>query len=163
MSTSAPSTSDAGAASPTADAAWDAAARTLSTRLSGPVSEADVRSWEAALAGALARIEDGGVFKLLYDLRFYEPADLDAHRAMRTVVPLLLAAHGFRTAILDLFEGADLPLTTARGIRCLAAACVHHDAGKMTEYERRLGRPTERFFTDRAEAETWLASVPIEG
>ncbi|HEU4456108.1 MAG TPA: hypothetical protein VFR81_23780 [Longimicrobium sp.] len=163
MSTSAPSSVDAGAASPVADAAWDSAARTLSTRLAGTVSEADVRRWEAALAGALARVEEGGVFKLLYDLRFYEPADLDAHRAMRTVVPLLLAAHGFRTAILDLFEGADLPLTTTRGIRCLAAACVHHDAGKMTEYERRLARPTERFFTDRAEAEAWLASVSIEG
>jgi len=68
---------------------------------------------------------------------------------MGAVVPLLLAAHGFRTALLDVFEGADLPLTATRGIRCLAVACVHHDAGKMGECERRLGRPTEPFFTGR--------------
>ncbi len=156
MSTPAPSATDA---SPITQADWNAATRILFSRLGGTVTVADVRRWEAALAAALGEIEDGGVFRLVSDLRGYEGADMDAHKAMRMVVPLLLAAHGFRTALLDLFEGADLPLTTTRGIRCLAVACVHHDAGKMGEYERRLGRPTERFFTDRAEAEAWLVTV----
>jgi len=160
MSTPAPIAADA---SPITEATWDPASRILVSRLGGTVTEADVRRWEGALAAALGEIEDGGVFRFVSDLRGYEAADMDAHKAMRTVVPLLLAAHGFRTALLDLFEGADLPLTTTRGIRCLAVACVHHDAGKMGEYERRLGRPTERFFTDRAEADAWLASLPIDG
>ena len=38
--------------------------------------------------------------------------------------------------------------------------CVHHDADKMAEYERRIAKPDQRFFTDRSAAERWLATLP---
>jgi hypothetical protein len=79
---------------------------------------------------------------------------------MRGVVPALLAAHGLRPAVLDLFDDPpEPPLATARGVRITAFANVHHEAAKMAEYERRIGRPRQRFFSDPAAAERWLAEL----
>lgn len=135
----------------------------LETRLSGKVTVEDVERWKAGLAAEIRRIPDGARFRLLSDLRGFEPVDLDAHRAMREVVPRLLAAHGLRPAVTDLFDDEpELPITTTRGVRCGAYANVHHDAEKMQSYERRVGGPVQRFFVDRAEAEAWLETVPLD-
>jgi hypothetical protein len=140
---------------------WDPIARTLRTALGGTATVADVEGWRQGLERTLAEIPDNSTFKLLFDLRGYEPADLDAHRAMRGVVPALLASHGLRPAVLDLFdERSDLPLGAARGIEVTAFANVHHDSAKMDEYERRIARPNQRFFADREAAERWLAELP---
>ena len=121
----------------------------------------DVQAWRDALHAQLASLDNGGSFKLLLDLRGYEPADLEAHKAMRDVVPSVLARHGMRPAFLDLFDPPPtLDVTTERGIGCTAFANVHHDAEKMAEYERRIAKPNQRFFTDRDEAERWLAALP---
>jgi hypothetical protein len=138
------------------ESTWDAARRLLVTRLQGLVGVDDVRRWVDSLHAALGQIEDNSAFKLLVDLRGYDSATLDAHKQMRVVVPGVLARHGFRTALLDLFDPVDVPLTRTRGITCVVVAHVHHNADEMAEYDRRLGRANERFFTDLALAERWI-------
>jgi hypothetical protein len=138
------------------DVHWDAADGVLISHLAGTVNESDVERWKAELVAAVAAIPDGGSFRLLSDLSGYEPAGLDAHKAMRTVIPLLLAEHGFRTGLVDIVGAEEPTVTTTRGITCVAVAHVHHDAGKMALYEERVGGATERFFTDSAVALAWV-------
>ena len=130
----------------------------LIAELHGTVAAADVERWRRDLEAQVAAVPDGGGFKLLVDLTGYEPVDLDAHKAMRTIVPELLARHGMRPAVVDLFaEASDPEVTTVRGVRCVKFANVHHDAAKMADYERRIGREDQRFFSSRKEAERWLS------
>lgn len=138
------------------DVRWDAADGVLVSHLSGTVGAADVERWKATLEAAVARIPDGAAFRLLSDLSGYAPADLEAHKAMRTVIPLLLTKHGFRTGLVDMVGAEEPAVTTTRGIRCVAAAHVHHDAGKMALYQERAGSTTEGFFTDPVVALAWL-------
>lgn len=137
---------------------WDAQHRLLITRLTGDVSVEDVARWQAGLYQTLDQIEENSRFLLLSDLTDYAPHDMAAHKAMRTVVPLLLAAYGMRPALLDLFPEAEIAVTLTRGIRCCAHAHVHHNADKMAGYERTLARPNQRFFDDVASARRWLLS-----
>lgn len=103
------------------------------------------------------RLPDGTRFKLLLDLSGYEPASIDAHKAMRDVVPSLLIAHGLRPAFVDLFPEAPEPaLRTERGVVCVAFANVHHDETKMERYEELIATANQRFFTSRPAAEEWL-------
>ena len=139
---------------------WDAEQALLVTRLQGVVEATAVEHWVDTLQSTLARLADNTSFKLIVDLYGYEPQTMSAHKAMRTVIPLTLARYGFRTALLDLFEGAELPVAQERGIQCTAVAHVHHEVDKMTEYEHRLGRATERFFTDYEQAEAWIRTRP---
>ncbi|HWQ12941.1 MAG TPA: hypothetical protein VNL77_09075 [Roseiflexaceae bacterium] len=138
---------------------WDATEGLLISRLTGKADVADVRRWEEGLMAALARIPDGTTFKLLSGLFGYEPADLDAHKAMRTVIPLLLTTHGFRTGLVDIVGAEEPTLTTTRRIMCVAVAHVHHDPDKMALYQERVGRANERFFTDYGAAHAWLSQV----
>ena len=135
---------------------WDPENRILWTELTGAVTVADVEAWRNELERAVGAIPDGSAFGLLLNLHGFHPVNLDAHKAMRTVVPLLLARHGMRPAFLDLFEGAEIPISTERGVRCVAFANVHHDPDKMSSYERRIAKPDQRFFTDASEAYDWL-------
>lgn len=140
---------------------WDAGRRVLETRLSGVVQADDVQRWKEGLVREMSRLAEGARFKLLLDLRGFEPADLDVHKAMREVVPRLLAAHGMRPAFIDLFdERPELAINTSRGIQCVAFANVHHDGAKMRDYEQRIAKPNQRFFTSRTEAEAWIDSLP---
>lgn len=139
---------------------WDAASDTLRTELHGPVTVADVEAWRDGLRRQEARIPANGSFKLLLDLRGFEPTELEAHKAMRNVVPELLLRHGMRPAFLGLFDDAPaVTVTTENGVVCRAFANVHHDAAKMDDYERRIGTASQRFFTDRDAAEAWLAEI----
>jgi hypothetical protein len=132
----------------------------IRTRLTGLVSAESARAWQRQLQAQLRALPDRTQFALLLDIRGYEPADLDAHKVMRAVVPEILIRHGMRPAFLDLFPGTPEPvLETERGIRVIAFANVHHDATKMSDYERRIGRDDQRFFTDINAAEEWLESV----
>lgn len=139
---------------------WDASQALLVTRLQGAVQATAVEQWADTLQRTLAHLADNTSFKLIVDLYGYEPQTLSAHQAMRTVIPLTLARYGFRTALLDLFEGADLPVTQERGIQCTAVAHVHHEVDKMTEYEHRFGCAAEHFFTDYQQAEAWIHTRP---
>ncbi|HEX2046874.1 MAG TPA: hypothetical protein VHF27_03860 [Acidimicrobiales bacterium] len=136
---------------------WDPERRLLVTELRGPVDVEAVEAWRAELQGEVDRLPEGTRFRLLLDLTGYEPASLDAHKAMRTVVPSLLVAHGLRPAFLDLFPEAPEPeLRAERDVVCVAFANVHHDEEKMGRYEERIATANQRFFTSRAAAEAWL-------
>ncbi len=139
---------------------WDPATGILRTDLTGPVTTDDVAAWREGLHREVASIPDGTSFRLLLNLVGFEPATIDAHKAMRTVVPEILARHGLRPAFIDLFdERPAMVITTSRGVRCIAFANVHHDEAKMTDYEQRIGKPNQKFFTDVSAAEAWLRSV----
>jgi hypothetical protein len=141
---------------------WEPQIQLISTRLTGNIHLEDVVRWEAGLQQALAQIEENGAFKLLVDLSGYELRDMAAHKAMRVVIPQLLAAHNLRAAVLDLFPEAEVKLQRTRGIICRAVANVHHDHDKMAEYERTLARSYQHFFTNADEARTWLLSLDEE-
>ena len=122
----------------TVESQWDPGRALLVTELKGPVDVEAVKAWRAGLQEQVDRIPDGTRFRLLLDLTGYEPAGLDAHKAMRTVVPDLLVAHGLRPAFLDLFPEAPEPAITAeREVVCVAFANVHQDETKMSRYEER--------------------------
>lgn len=142
------------------ESVWDPSDRILRTRLTGTVTVYEVELWRRELSRAVAEIPAHSDFKLLFDLHGYEPADLAAHKAMRGVIPELLASHGLRPAVLDLFDDQpEVSVTTADGVRCIAFANVHHDPAKMADYERRIAKPNQRFFTERDAAEAWLAGL----
>jgi hypothetical protein len=129
----------------------------LITRLSSPVTVDEIREWKASLEREVAKIPDGGTFKLLADLRGYDfSLNAPAHQEMRVVLPLLLARHGLRTALLDLFPESTVEVTAERGVTCTAAAYVHHNVEKMATFNENLERPREEFSTDRVAAEAWI-------
>jgi hypothetical protein len=142
-----------------ANSIWNPNDRVLVTRIGGAPGHAEVANWRESLARELSQIEDDSTFKIIVDFRGYEADDLAVHQEICVIIPITLAEYGFRTALMDLFEGANLPLRNRYGISCLAVAHVHHDENKMNEYDRRLGRPNERFFTDYRLAEDWIRSA----
>jgi hypothetical protein len=145
---------------PRTDTTWDPDSRMLRTHLTGAVGVDDVLQWRDGLHQQLRQVPGGGTFRLLLNLTGFEPLNLDAHKAMRTVVPELLASHGMRPAFIDLFEdGTEVPVTVQRQVRCTAFANVHHDPEKMGRYERLIGKPDQRFFTEWGTAEAWLLGV----
>ena len=141
---------------------WEPDVQLLTTRLTGEIHVADVARWAADLHTTLAQVEPQGSFLLLGDLSGYELRDMAAHKAMRGVIPQLLATYGVRAAVFDLFPEADVTLTRTRGIVCRGYANVHHDVDKMVEYERTLGRARQRFFVNAADARVWLLSLELD-
>lgn len=133
--------------------------RGVMARLSGSVDENDVARWTELLDRALAWVPDGTEIVLLSNLHGYEPASLDAHKAMRDVIPTRLAAHGFRTGLVDVV-GGELVVTPTPRIVISKVAHVHHDATKMAAYEAQVGCERERFFSDAARANVWLLFDP---
>ena len=133
--------------------------RALMARLSGTVDESDVARWIELLDRALAWVPDGTEIVVLSNLHGYEPASLDAHEAMRAVIPTRLAAHGFRTGLVDVV-GESIELAPAPRIVISKVAHVHHDATKMASYQAQAGTDRERFFSDAAHANAWLLFDP---
>lgn len=144
----------------TVESTWDESAGVLRTTLSGDASVTDVGEWERGLRQVLSTLPPGTRFKLLYDLRGFRPGDLSAHRAMREVVPGVLAAHGMRPAVADLFDPPPaVTVSHTPAAVCVGFANVHHDQVKMNDYERRVGRPDQRFFSDFEAAAGWLRAL----
>lgn len=133
--------------------------RAVMARLSGKVDENDVARWTELLDRALAWVPDGTEIVVLSNLHGYEPASLDAHKAMRVVVPARLAAHGFRSGLVDV-AGGSIDVNPAPRIVISKVAHVHHDATKMAGYEAKVGREHERYFSDPAHANAWLLFDP---
>ena len=143
------------------DSTWDRAAHIVRTNLAGAVSVADVAAWRQGLHDVVAKIPDGATFRLLVNLVHFNPLDIATHKAMRPVIPTLLAQHGMRPALLDLFDNEhNLIVTSTRGVKCTACANVHHDVTKMRYYQEAISKPDQAFLTDTAAAESWLASAP---
>jgi hypothetical protein len=138
---------------------WDALNRILTVHLNGEISEADVERWRENLEHALGALQPNSSFKLLSDMTGFNAQTMNAHKAMRGVIPLTQAAYGFPPGVARLFDVQDMPITHTRGITLTAAAHVHHDEGKMTEYQTRLGTEREGWFTDPATAREWLLTL----
>jgi hypothetical protein len=141
------------------DSIWNTERRLLITRLQGRVHSEDVHCWETSLKRELDRIENNTTFKMILDSYGYEPSSIDAHKEMRTIIPLTLAAYGFQTALLDLYDPIDLPVQSTRGITCIACAHINHEEFKMGWYDQEIGRANERFFTDFKKAEMWITAI----
>ena len=85
---------------------FDPTHRLVETGLAGLVEVDDVTAWTVELERTLDALADDSTFAMIFDLRTYEPGTLDAHRAMRTVIPDALARHKMRPAYIDLFDPA---------------------------------------------------------
>jgi hypothetical protein len=137
---------------------WDSNSRILSTHLTGNITLTDVAVWTQGLENEALKIPDNSSYALLVNLVGFEPVSLDAHKAMRDVIPLFLTRYNFRTGFFDLVQAPDIPLTKTRGIECIAHANVHHDKSKMDTYNEKIGSEKERFLTNIDEAKIWLKS-----
>lgn len=140
---------------------YNKASLALTTQLSGTVTVSDIHQWSCGLRETVRNMQTGSTFKLLVDLSEYKPASIEAHQAMRLVVPQFLADHGLRPAYLDLFdEQYKLDIVLRPRVRCTALANVHHDAVHMRYYQLRAGKPEQKFLADRAAAIRWLETIP---
>jgi hypothetical protein len=136
---------------------WDPARALLTTRVKSPITIDEVVQYKESLGQRIAGIPAGTIFVWLSSAIGYDAfSNRAAHQEMRSVVPLTLAAHGFRTSLLDLFEGTEIRITRTRDVECRAVAHVHQDEEKMRVYDERFGRPNERYFTDESLALAWL-------
>ena len=126
------------------------------TSLSGLISTEDVQEWQNSINAVLAQIPDHSNFKALINIHGYEPQDVEAHKAFRTVIPLTMAKYSFRVGYIDMFEEADLPLSGIRDIACIAFANVHQDEVKMKKYQDNYAKSNELYTTDIKEAYKWL-------
>ena len=131
------------------DSKWIAGQSLLVTRISGEVEMQDVELWENSLTLALSQVADYGVFKMLIDLHGFKAANIQVHKKFREIIPLTLSRYGWRVGYLDMFPEASVTLINERGIQCMAAAHVHHDASKINLYESEYSGPNERFLLIR--------------
>jgi hypothetical protein len=144
-----------------AETTWIPEKQLVVTHLSGEAEQTGIETWEASLQEALAQIPDDSTFRILVNIHGFQAADLEAHKTFRTIVPLTLAAYGWKVGYVNLFEeeAKNLVYTSTRGIKCVAAAHCHQDATKIERYQTRFGRPNEQFFTDPEQARRWLESL----
>ena len=144
-----------------AETTWIPAKQLVVTQLSGEAEQSDIAAWEASLQEALAQIPDDSTFRILVNIHGFQAADLEAHKTFRTIVPLTLAAYGWKVGYVNLFEeeAKSMVYTSTRGIKCVAAAHCHQDATKIERYQTNFGRPNEQFFTDPEQAWRWLESL----
>lgn len=140
---------------------WNQDNQLLTTRIGGNVNIQDVKRWSEGLHNTVNEIPDNSGFKIFVNLHGFTALDTEAHKAFRTVIPLLLARHGWKAGYTGLFEeeAAGMRITEERGVRCLAAAHCHHDAGKMEMYEARFAHDREHYFTNPDMAAMWIGSL----
>ena len=135
---------------------WDARARLLTTCVRCALSVDEVTDYDNALSRVIATIPDGTRFIWLSDATGYEAlANRAGHEVYRVILPRTLAEHGFRTSLLDLYDG-ELPITCVRGVECVAIAHIHHDAEKMGIFDERFARDDERYFSEVDVGRRWL-------
>ncbi|WP_276486049.1 hypothetical protein [Paraflavitalea pollutisoli] len=143
-----------------ADTTWNPDAGMIITSLSGQVNSNDIERWERSLQTAFSQLPDESSFKIFVNLYGFKAVDFEVHKRFRSIVPLSLAAYGWRVGYLDLFEeAANLPLVVTRGIRCTAAAHAHQDETKIQLYESSYSHDREHYFTDPLLAEQWIRSL----
>jgi hypothetical protein len=118
----------------------------------------DMTPYRDALRGALAQISSGSTFVWLSSAVGYDVRENRAvHAELRSILLVTLAAHGFRTSLLDLYEGVDLSIRRRRGITCRAIAHVQHPRERVDASNEQFGRPNEWYFSDEGVALEWLA------
>lgn len=136
---------------------WFPEKNLIITQLSGDIETNDIIMWEETLKVALNQIEDKGTFKIIVNTIGFNPTDIQTQQKYRSVTPSILAAYGWKAGYADLFEeDANMHVSTTRGIKCVAAAHVHHDANKMDMYDKNFGTVREQFFHDQDHARLWI-------
>ena len=140
---------------------WISDKKMIITHISGDADKADVEKWEASLHTALSQIKENETFKILVNLHGFKAVDLEAHKRFRNIIPLTLAAYGWKVGCIDLFEeeAKSITYTNTRGIHCAGAAHVHQDETKITLYQSRFSSKNEHFFTDPRQAASWIESL----
>lgn len=138
-----------------ANSSWHAEKKMIVTHLSGNIDDTDIDAWEKSLQKVLSQIETGGSFKIFVNLHGFKAVNFEVHKKFRTIIPLTLAAYGWRVGYLDMFgdEAKKLQVFNTRGISCVAAVHCHQDSSKILLYESRYSRPNEHYFTDPFQAE----------
>lgn len=135
---------------------WHPELNLVVTRLSGLLNANDIAHWKATIDETFSGIPDNTTFKILVNLYGFKAVDFEVHKYYRNIIPLLLAAHGYRIGYLDMFPEATVELTNTRGIRCIAMANVDQDETKMNDYNARFSNASEHYFTDPDSALSWI-------
>ena len=140
---------------------WNPDKKLISTHISGDVDKTDIEKWEASLYTALSQIKENETFKIFVNLYGFKAVDLEAHKRFRNIIPLTLAAYGWKVGYIDLFEEEAKSITYAntRGIHCAGAAHVHQDETKIALYQSRYSSKNEQYFNDPRQAAAWLESL----
>lgn len=100
----------------------------LVTTVTGPVGEAEIAEWAEDFASTLANVEPDRTFRLLVDVRGYEPDSLATHKSQRAVI----------------IDNPDVQ-------RAAAIVFVHHDVTKM-EWMAQCAPPGVWFVSDLGDA-----------
>jgi hypothetical protein len=137
---------------------YDPRKRIVSTAISGDADPQTIQDWQNSFSTTLEQIPDNTAFRVFINLHGFKALDLDAHKQFRKIIPLTLARYGWKVGYIDLFpeQANEIAITSARGVRCVAAAHVHHDQTKMDLYETKFSRTNEHFFVDPVAARSWL-------
>lgn len=146
------------------ETSWEADKKLIITHISGDIEKPDIEKWEKSFQAVLENIPDGDSFKILVNMHGFKAVDLDAHKRFRGIVPMALAAYGWKVGYVDLFEeeAKTMAYTNTRGIRCVGAAHVHQDETKMHLYQTRFSRDNEQFFTEPDRAREWIGNLAIK-
>ncbi|GAB3541609.1 hypothetical protein [Spirosoma fluminis] len=131
------------------------------THISGDLDANDINDWRLALTQVFNQLPDGARFKILVNLHGFKAVDFESHKQFRTIIPLALANYGWYIGYLRLFPEAEITIRSERGIHCIAAAHVHHDETKITNYDTNFRMRNERFFTDPQTARAWIDGIVV--
>lgn len=128
------------------------------TEISGEAKTKDIKAWQTGIEDVLGSIENNTAFKMLINLQGFKPANLEVQKCFRMVLPQALAKHNWQLGYAELL-GDPTPLSTERGVHCIAVAYVHYDLIRMKSYQELYGRPGEHYFSDMQKAYTWLKEL----
>lgn len=131
------------------------------TQISGDVGEKDIEEWYQGLNQTLESLEANSKFKILVNLHGFKAKDIEAHKKFRVIIPLTLARYGWYVGYLRMFPEAEITIRSERKIYCVAAAHVHHDETKISNYATNYSMFNEGFFTDPESARKWITNVKI--
>lgn len=140
---------------------WYPADQLIVTQLSGLVDKSDIIYWQQTLNAAFRLVPDSAEFKIFVNLHGFTASDLDAHQYFRSIIPLTLAAYGWRVGYLAMFpdEAEKLTVSHTRNIRCIAAVHCHHDVSKIERYQALYSSDIEHFYSDPHLAEAWIKAA----
>lgn len=131
------------------------------TTLSGELDATDVQEWHQSLRSVTGSLEPGTQFKILVDLNGFKASSFEVHKQFRVMVPQLLADYGWYVGYLRMFPEAEICIRSNDNIRCRAAAHVHHDETKISNYATNYSMINEGFFTDSGVAREWIEGIVL--
>lgn len=130
----------------------------FSSCLKGKISDITIDQWQKSIEDTEMLIPSRQSIKCIFNLYGYEPCNMEVHKKFRDTIPLFLSRHDFLAGYLKLYPELNIPLSTLKGIRCVAVAHVHHDQAKMSGYQQRFAKNNEAFFSNEKEADDWIKS-----